>query len=176
MVEFIKGKIVCTVKESKELISADERNNKTNYKFTFSVEIAPICKDDLVIIPKSLSKELGGIGPLCLIYKITTSVHIVDCITMKTFEIDPVTYWKNQFGPLCAKDRLSQFSVISINDSDFTCNTSMSRAAMKQNFNMMEVEIRKDTDLGLNDQTHIVKTHLGNKLTYNDSIYGYDLA
>ena len=46
------------------------------------MDIAPVCKDDLVLLPKSLSKELGGIGPLVLVYKISTFVHIVDVITM----------------------------------------------------------------------------------------------
>jgi len=59
------------------------------------VELAPISKDDLVEIPKALGRELGGMGPLCLIYKVTTSVHIVDVFTMKTFEIDASTYWKH---------------------------------------------------------------------------------
>ena len=52
------------------------------------MEIAPICKDDLVLLPKGLSKELGGIGPLVLVYKISTFVHVVDVVTMQTYEID----------------------------------------------------------------------------------------
>jgi nonsense-mediated mRNA decay protein 3 len=73
------------------------RNNVYNYKYTFSVEIAPICKDDLVILPKPLSSQLGGIGPLVLVYKISTFVHIVDVHTMQTYEIDQINYWKYQF-------------------------------------------------------------------------------
>jgi len=122
---------VCQVKESKELISQDHKSNKTNYKYSLSVDLAPISKDDLVEIPKSLGRELGGIGPLCLIYKVTTSVHIVDVFTMKTFEIDGVTYWKNQFSALCSKDRLSEFMIVDLLDSEFKCNTTMSRAAVK---------------------------------------------
>lgn len=70
------------------MISSDLKNNVANYKYTVSLEIAPICKDDLVLLPKSLGKELGGIGPLVLVYKISTFVHIVDILTMKTHEID----------------------------------------------------------------------------------------
>lgn len=62
------------------------------------VELAPICREDLVIIPKVLSNELGGLGPLCLIYKISHSVHVVDVTTMKTFEIDQIAYWQHPFG------------------------------------------------------------------------------
>jgi nonsense-mediated mRNA decay protein 3 len=47
------------------------KNNIFNYKYCISIDIAPICKDDLVLLPKALSKELGGIGPLVLVYKIS---------------------------------------------------------------------------------------------------------
>lgn len=51
-------------------------------------ELAPVCKDDLVLLPSKLAKDLGGIGPLVLVYKISKFVHIVDVQTMRTFEID----------------------------------------------------------------------------------------
>lgn len=76
------------IKTAKQLVSHDLRNNTFNYKYTFSVDIAPICRDDLVILPKALSQSLGGIGPLVLVYKISTFVHIVDVFTMQTYEID----------------------------------------------------------------------------------------
>jgi len=52
------------------------------------VELAPVCRDDLVILPKPLAYALGGIGPMVLVYKISKFVHIVDIKTMQTFEID----------------------------------------------------------------------------------------
>jgi len=100
-----------------------------NYKYSFSVELATICKDDLVLLPRALSRELGGMGPLVLIYKISTFVHVVDVVTMQTYEIDSVAYWKHEFGALCGRDRLVEFVVINIENTDF--NTNMSRAAIK---------------------------------------------
>jgi nonsense-mediated mRNA decay protein 3 len=88
LVDFVQNQVPIQVKSSKQLISQDLKNNTCNYKYTYSVELAPLCKDDLVILPKSLSKELGGIGPMVLVYKITTFVHIVDVNTMKTYEVD----------------------------------------------------------------------------------------
>lgn len=70
------------------MISADLKSNTQNYKYTHSLDIAPICKDDLVLLPKALSKELGGLGPMVLVYKISTFVHVVDVFTMRTYEID----------------------------------------------------------------------------------------
>ncbi len=51
----------------------------------------------------------------------------------------------------------------------------MSRAASKQKFKMVQVELARASDFGANDKTFIVNTHLGEYLNYNDSILCYDL-
>ena len=48
-------------KSSEQLLSSDTHANTANYKFTYSVEIVPVCKDDLVVIPKDLAKSSGNI-------------------------------------------------------------------------------------------------------------------
>ena len=80
--------MLCREKHAKKLISHDEQNGSYHYKYTFHVELAPVCRDELVILPKSLATSLGGIGPMVLVYKISKFVHIVDIKTMQTFEID----------------------------------------------------------------------------------------
>jgi len=64
------------------------KNNIFNQKYTIAIDLAPICKDDLAVLPTRLSKELGGLGPLVLVYKISTFVQVVDVFTMRTYEID----------------------------------------------------------------------------------------
>jgi len=73
---------------STQLVSHDEKNATANCKYTYVTELAPVCRDDLVILPKALAKDLGGIGPLVLVYKISKFVHIVDINTMQTYEVD----------------------------------------------------------------------------------------
>jgi nonsense-mediated mRNA decay protein 3 len=92
------------------------------------LELATICKDDLAILPKALSRQLGGIGPLVLVYKITQFVHIVDVNTMQTFEIDNITYWKNQFKSVCSRDRLTNFIVLEIDEPIQDPNVSRAAA------------------------------------------------
>lgn len=89
-----------------------------------ALDIAPICKDDLVLLPKGLSKELGGIGPLVLVYKISNFVNIVDIKSMQTYEIDSNTYWKHTFTALCGRDRLKEFIVLNIDNVDHDVNVS----------------------------------------------------
>lgn len=173
LAEFIKKSLACRSKYSKQLVSHDERNASYNYKYTFLVELAPICREDLVILPKKLSREFGGIGPMILVYKITKSIHILDINTMRTFEIDQVSYWKNPFKQLIGRDRLSEFVVLDIENLDTNVNDS--RAAIKQKFRHIKVEVARKSDLGHNDQTYFVNCHLGEQLDYNDTVLAYDL-
>jgi nonsense-mediated mRNA decay protein 3 len=49
------------VKSSEQLISSEKQSNTANYKFTYSVEIVPVCKDDLVCLPGSQARSWGNI-------------------------------------------------------------------------------------------------------------------
>lgn len=40
---------------------------------------------------------------------------------------------------------------------------------------MVQVEIARKCDFGVNDKTFIVNTHLGETLNYNDTVLGFDL-
>lgn len=40
---------------------------------------------------------------------------------------------------------------------------------------MVQVEIARKSDWGVNDKTFIVNTHLGETLNYNDTVLGFDL-
>lgn len=112
--KFIQENISCKTKVSKQLISHDEKNAIYNYKHTFMVELAPVCRDDLVILPKALAKDLGGIGPMVLVYKISKFIHVIDVKTMQTYEVDQVTYWKSPFKALLGRERLNEFVVLEL--------------------------------------------------------------
>jgi len=84
-----------------------------------------------------------------------------------------VTYWKHEFKALCGRDRLTEFVVLNIENADFDVNVS--RAAAKQRFKMVQVEVARKSDFGKNDRTFIINTHLGETLNYNDTVLGFDL-
>jgi len=99
-------------------VSHDPRANTALNKYTSICELAPICRDDLVILPKSLSKSLGGIGPLVLVYKVTQFVHIVDIHTMRTHEIASSIYWEHLFKAVAGRERLTEFLILSVEELD----------------------------------------------------------
>lgn len=74
---------------------------------------------------------------------------------------------------MCGRDRLTEFVVLNIENTDFDLNVS--RAAARQRFKMVQVEVARASDFGKNDKTFIINTHLGEVLNYNDTVLGYDL-
>ena len=69
---------VSRYKTGEELVSHDPKCNVFNYKHTYSVEIVPICKDEVVCLPPKLAQHLGNIGQLCVVYRVTQAIHIID--------------------------------------------------------------------------------------------------
>lgn len=103
----------------------------------------------------------------------TTCVHVVDIKTMRTHEIASPKYWESQFQPICSRERLSEFIVLNIEDIDFDVETS--RAAARNKFRMVKVELAREADFGVNNKTFIVHTHLGEHINFNDTVLCYDL-
>ena len=114
--EFIHTMLPCKVKQSKTLVSHDQKSNLFNYKYTFMIEIAPVCKDDLIFLEKEVSKELGGVGPILLCHKISTNVHLIDPLTLKTYEFDEHTYWKYNFKSYVERNALQEFLVLNVEE------------------------------------------------------------
>ena len=59
LVDFLQSQVPCRYNTSKKLISHDQNSNTYNYKYVFSVEVVPICKDNVVCLPIRLARSLG---------------------------------------------------------------------------------------------------------------------
>ncbi len=68
---------------AQELVSHDIHNNTYNYKSTFSVEIVPICKDNIVCLSPKLAQQLGNLGQICICHRVTQTVHLIDPATLQ---------------------------------------------------------------------------------------------
>ena len=77
------------------------------------------------------------------------------------------------FKALCSRERLSRFIVLNVVEVDIDVNTS--RAAARQKFKMVRLEVARESEFGVNDRTFIVNTHLGEFINFNDTLLGYDL-
>ena len=165
-VDFLTSVAPVRTKKSQELISMDIHTSTKSYKFSYSVELVPICKDDLVALPIKLAKQIGNIHPLGLCHRVGTSVNILDPSTLQTADVSTPIYWRAPFTSLADVQELVEFIVM---DIDLLPN-------QKGRWHLAEATIAKATDLGSNDRTFYTRTHLGNVLHPGDSVMGYMLT
>ncbi|TVY17552.1 60S ribosomal export protein NMD3 [Lachnellula arida] len=165
-VDFLTSVAPVRSKKSQELISMDIHTSTSSYKFTFSVELVPICKDDLVALPIKLAKQTGNILPLGLCYRVGTSVNILDPSTLQTADISTPIYWRAPFTSLANVTELTEFIVMDIEPT----------GAQKGKWLLAEATVARASDLGYNDKTYYTRTHLGNVLHPGDSVMGYMLT
>jgi nonsense-mediated mRNA decay protein 3 len=167
MVEFLGGVVPTRSKKSEELISMDVKNNTQSYKFTYSVEIVPICKDDLICLPPKTAKSLSNIGQLVLCHKIAgNTVHLLDPRTLQTTDLPSTTYWRQPFDALAAIPELVEFVILDVEIDGRT----------KGKMALADIEVARDSDMGSNDDTYWVISHLGGILHPGDTAMGYFLS
>lgn len=165
-VDFLKSVAPVHTKKAQELISMDIHTSTTSYKFTFSCELVPICKDDLVALPIKLARQIGNISPLVLCYRIGTAVNLIDPNTLQVADLSTPIYWRTPFGPLADVKELVEFVVMDIEPV----------GPPKGRFLLAEATIMRASDFGSNDTSYNVRTHLGAVLHPGDSVMGYHLT
>ncbi|KAK3306477.1 NMD3 family-domain-containing protein [Chaetomium strumarium] len=165
-IHFLKSVVPVNIKDSRHLISADTHTGNKSYKFNYSAEIVPVCRDDLVALPLRLAKALGNISPLVLCWRIGTSVNLLDPNTLQTAELSSDIYWRAPFQPLAGATELVEFIVMDIEPT----------GVRKGKWVLGEATVARASDLGVNDNTYFARTHLGNLLHAGDSVMGYMLT
>ncbi|RKF63246.1 60S ribosomal export protein NMD3 [Erysiphe neolycopersici] len=165
-VDFLNSVTPVRTKKSQELISMDIHTSTKSYKFTYSVELVPICKDDLVALPIKLAKQSGNIIPLGLCYRVGSSINIIDPTTLQTADLSSPIYWRAPFTPLADIQELVEFIVMDIEPI----------GAQKGKWVLAEATVARASDFGVNNQTYYTRTHLGNIIRTGDSVMGYLLS
>ncbi|CAO3626961.1 unnamed protein product [Cunninghamella echinulata] len=166
MVEFLAAVVPLKYKTSEQLISTDIHTSTSNYKFTYSVEIVPVCRDDLVVIPKKLSNSMGGVNQLVICSRISNSVHLMDFSTLHTTDIPHNVYWRSPFTPLASSKSLVEYYVLDVEPLGPT----------NGKYVLADVHVARMADMGRNDDEYIARSHLGALLNPGDTVMGYDLS
>ena len=165
--DFIHSQMVSKYKQSKQLISADKSSNEYCYTHTFNIELAPICREDLIHIPPKLRKDLGGAAPLCLVLRMASMVQLLDVSKLKVYTIDEACYWTYEPVAVSTKKQLTEFIVLNI--------TPIPSSEKSPDYVFAEVEVQRSSDFGENEKRFYVKTHLGGVLKIGDPALGYDI-
>lgn len=201
-VDFMNAVIPIQFRTDKQLVSHDSHTNNYNYKFTFSVEIAPVCKDDLVCLPPKAVTALGNIGPLVLCLRVSNNLALMDPNTLRVVYLDANQYWRYNFPPLLSSRQLVEYVVLDVEpvygagaqaslnysvpstpmsassqhsqaSSPFAFNPKTPRSVAK--YQLADVQVARVADFGRNDTMFSVRTHLGHLLKPGDYALGYDL-
>ena len=101
-------------KASEQLLSSDTHTNTANFKYTYSVEIIPICKDDLVCIPLKLARQLSNISPLTVCTRVGNSLQLLDPTTLQACEVSSPAFWRTPFDSLATVSDLVEFTVLDV--------------------------------------------------------------
>ena len=172
MVDFLTATTPVRTKTSEQLISLDIQNASTNYKSTYSVEIIPICKDDLVCLSKKTAHALGTIGQVTLCSRIGNSVHLLDPLTLQQAEITGSAYWRAPFAPLASCPAgATEFVVLDIEPAHHPPKTANRGRFLLADAQVAPVGGSMDSDAIIH-----TRTHLGAVLKPGDTVLGYLLS
>ena len=183
--QFLQTVVPVRHSASQQLISSDIKSGTANFKFTYSAEIIPLCKDDLIVLPLKLARQCGNINPLVLCHKISGgSVSVLDPRTLQISEVQATPYWRDPFGSLCeagagaSGGRMSEYYVLDVELlgeqhgrmalADITVARCFKNGGKKDYLNENDLDVDMST-------TFITRSHLGNILKEGDYVYGYDL-
>ncbi|XP_064652153.1 60S ribosomal export protein NMD3-like [Lineus longissimus] len=176
LVDFLQCIVPCKYQTAQQLVSHDPKSNIFNYKSTFSVEIPPICKDNVVCLPAKLAQSLGNLGQICVCYRVSSVIHLIDPNTCQIAEVPGPVYWRAPFHSICGPKQLQEFIVMQI-DEVFEKDKKLGRGHGQESkrHSLAEVYVVKSSEIG-SDQQHFCRTHLGHLLSAGDSVLGFDMT
>ncbi|KAI9161217.1 hypothetical protein LWI28_015522 [Acer negundo] len=168
-VEFVGKVAPVRSRTDKQLVSHDIKSNNYNYKHTFSVEISPICREDLICLPPKVALSLGNLGPLVICSKVTNSIALLDPFTLRHCFLDADQYWRSSFKCLLTSRQLVEYIVLDVESVSSEVNVGGSKYALA------DAQVARVSDFGKNDIIFNIRTHLGHLLSPGDYALGYDL-
>ena len=150
-------------------MSHDSKSNNYNYKYTFSIEICPICREDLICLPPKVAVSLGNLGPLVICTKASNNIALLDPFTLRYCFLDADQYWRSSFKSLLSCKQLVEYVVLDVEVVSSEVNVGGSR------YVLADAQVARVSDFGKNDTIFSVRTYLGHLLNPGDYALGYDL-
>ncbi|KAK7685395.1 hypothetical protein QCA50_011258 [Cerrena zonata] len=182
MVEFLQGVVPIRSKSSEQLLSADIHTSTANFKYTYSVEIIPLCKDDFICIPPKLARSLSNINPLSLVSRVGSSIQVMDPATLQAAEISAPVYWRTPFESLAGISDLVEFTVLDIEPSGpVKGKWVLADAQVALSGAFRSSGIHGDDEMDFESSAHAnqifhTRTHLGGILQPGDTAMGYYIS
>ncbi|XP_076812287.1 60S ribosomal export protein NMD3-like [Clavelina lepadiformis] len=172
--DFLTNILPCRYQSSQKLISHDTHSNTYNYKTSFSVELPPVCKDDIVCLPKKIAQQLGNLGQLLICLRVTNCIHLIDFNTLQIAEVSGSFFWRDQFFPICSPKNLVEFTVMEI-EPIRNRHTKLGEGTLSSKHTLADCWVIKSNELGMHEDYVHTRTHLGHLLKPGDLVMGLDL-
>jgi nonsense-mediated mRNA decay protein 3 len=153
-------------REAEKLVSHDEQSNVYNYKHTYAIDIVPICREDLVFLPKKIAHSMGGISRLAVVSRVHNMIHLIDPLTLQRADCTAAQYWRQPFTAFANRAHQAEFVVLDVD----LLGPADKRASLA------DVTVAREADFGVNDQTFVARCALGHLLQAGDTCAGYDLT
>lgn len=171
MVDFLGAIAPVKAKTSEQLISQDIQNSTTNSKLTYSVEIIPICKDDVVCLPVKVARAISNISQLVVCHRVGNQIYLIDPLTLALGDIAAGVYWRAPFPPLADITQATEFIVLDIEPTSHPPKT-----AKGGRFLLADAQVSPVGGTMNSDVIYHTRTHLGAVLKPGDTVLGYMLA
>lgn len=184
VVNFISTHLPTKSKFSKKHISTDPRTGKTRFELTYAVDIVPLGRGDLLLMPTNLNAKNSSAGELVVVSKVASSIHLMNPITMKRDELTASRYFAKEkvIRTLMSPPELVRFMILDIEPVDDTkksvegVDDAKSYGIKEAGGLLADAEVARETDMGCNDLTYRVRTHLGHLLKPGNMALGYDMV
>lgn len=122
-------------------------------------------QDDLICLPAKLASSLGSIGPLVLCSRVTSSITLLDPITLRTAVMDAPVYWRTPFKAMLTSRSLVEYIVLDIEPlHGGGAQYGGSSSGSSGKWCLAEAQVARKSDFGRNDTVFFARTHLGNIL------------
>ncbi|CAI7864143.1 unnamed protein product [Closterium sp. NIES-53] len=187
-VDFVSAVVPAQHRSDKQLVSHDIHTASYNYKYTFSVEICPVCKEDLICLPPKAANACGtAANPLVLCIRVSNSLQLLDPSTLHAIYIDSNQYWRYGFKPLLSSRQLVEYVVLDVETvgggggwgggggGGVGGAPHKAGGGALGKFVLADVQVARVADFGKNDVMFTARTHLGHLLRPGDYAMGYDL-
>jgi nonsense-mediated mRNA decay protein 3 len=176
-IAFLEGVVPMKFKASKKLVGTDDKSNISNFKYTYIVEICPLCKDDLLYLPVKMARKMGNISRLALIKSVSNVIHLIDPLTGQTATMESEVFWREPIRPLitAARSRVTRYVVLGKEPVFLRENVSKKTPGKKQKSRLASLTVAREEDLGRNDDQCEEQSTIGYLLKSGDVCVGYDM-